>query len=39
MIVDADRNFIVAGAKYDLSLEDLEAWVAEGDNNDEEASH
>jgi len=30
MIVDADRNFIVAGEKYDLTLDDVERWVAAG---------
>lgn len=29
MVVDADSNFIVAGARYDLSLDDLEAQIAE----------
>ena len=28
MIVDADRNFIVAGEKCDLTLDDVERWVA-----------
>lgn len=28
-IVDADCNFVIAGANFDLSLEDVEQFVAE----------
>ena len=29
MIVDADMNAVVAGAKFDLTLEDVERWIEE----------
>lgn len=29
MIVDAGRNFIVAGQRYDLDLDDVEEWLVE----------
>lgn len=28
MIVEADRNLIVAGERWNLTLEDVEAWLA-----------
>jgi hypothetical protein len=30
-IVDAERNWLVAGERFDLRLEDVEAWLAEDD--------
>lgn len=28
-IVDADRNWLVAGERFDLSLDDVEQWLTE----------
>ena len=30
-IVDAKRSWLIAGEKFDLQLEDVEAWLAEDD--------
>jgi hypothetical protein len=27
MVLDAERNYIVAGERYDMSLDDLEKWT------------
>jgi len=34
MIVDANRNFIEGGSRFDLSLDDVERWVVEAEEPD-----
>ena len=28
-IIDANHNFVVAGSRFDLSLDDVEAWLSD----------